>query len=613
MRCSLGKFSRNPNKPSLAACPSTLIENTAFVCAEQAGEGAMSIRDLSFWNPVGRERSQIALSAVVGVQAAVVAVLSALAYQALFNVVYPNQGWASYIGVGAGLLLAAAWQFVMPLFRSRLMSSAGAAYDARVANSLYGLLVGMVRAHIPSSSRVNVLFPQHESVRNTVQALAGVVIDVPTLAVYTAAMALISPWSAFVAVVLFVVAMAVCIGVTGRLEACAEGAAGVHTARGSLLVETVQGIDEIKCCRAETTFADKHRKIAEAGAIESQRLHELNTLGLTVSSGCQNLAQVLVTLICGYDILTGDMTVGGSIAAGFIARFMLQLVGSLAGSGMTIGRGLTSAKMLKCLTATQQERMGGYVPDGTSDVGAVAFEGVRLFYPGALTPALDGVGVAIKPGARIAIVGDNGSGKSTFVKALVGLVAPGDDERDSGVVKVGGVSVSAWDLQALRGMVFYMGQNPFIFSGTVAENVSMGVPNATEAEIVSALQQSGAWDFVSRHPFGHQMPVAEMGANLSGGECRKLAWARLFLRLARGGVHIVIIDEGTANIDPASCARLVGELKKSIDPKTTVIVVSHDQTMMTLCAEAMFFKGGRIAAVKPIVVSQQPVAVPNAA
>ncbi|MDI3317921.1 MAG: thiol reductant ABC exporter subunit CydD [Bacillota bacterium] len=221
------------------------------------------------------------------------------------------------------------------------------------------------------------------------------------------------------------------------------------------------------------------------------------------------------------------------------------------------------------------------VPAGT---GAVRFQGVTFTYPGAGRPAVEELDLAVEPGERVALVGPTGAGKSTVLALWMGFLRP-----DAGVIRVGGRPLEEIGPLAWRAQVALVPQQPYLFAGSVAENLRLAKPGAGEAELWAALRAAGAEEFVRRLPFGLETELGEEGAGLSGGERQRLAIARAWLR----GAPWLVMDEPTAHLDPESEA-LVQEALRRLLAGRGALVVAHRLATIRQMDRILVLREGRL-------------------
>ncbi len=203
-------------------------------------------------------------------------------------------------------------------------------------------------------------------------------------------------------------------------------------------------------------------------------------------------------------------------------------------------------------------------PDLTG--ATIVVDGVTVSYEGRSTPALPPTSVVLEPGRVTALTGPSGCGKSTLVDVLMGFVAPTAGHVTVRAADGTSYDLAARDLPAWRTRLAWVPQVPGVLAGTVAANVRLGAPDATDDDVAAALRDAGAPDL---HP---QREVHEAGANLSAGERRRLAVARALLRVRLGGAAVMFLDEPTAGLD----AEAEQEVRRSLrEARVTVLVVAH--------------------------------------
>jgi len=195
----------------------------------------------------------------------------------------------------------------------------------------------------------------------------------------------------------------------------------------------------------------------------------------------------------------------------------------------------------------------------------VTLTGVVLRYPGRAAAALDGVSLTISPGDRVVLTGPNGAGKSSLLALLLRFCEP-----TAGRIDVGGTDLAAIPVRSWRDQIAWVPQRPYLFAGTVAENIALGMPDATPDAVRQAARLAGAEEFIDALPGGFSAHLPERGLILSAGQRQRVALARAFLRDA----PLVLLDEPTAHLDPVG-ARQIMTVLETLMAGRTVILVSH--------------------------------------
>jgi ATP-binding cassette subfamily C protein CydCD len=215
----------------------------------------------------------------------------------------------------------------------------------------------------------------------------------------------------------------------------------------------------------------------------------------------------------------------------------------------------------------------------------VAFDNVTFAYDGnGGEAALKSVTFAVGENQRVALVGPSGAGKSTVIALLLRFF-----EAQSGAVKIGGTDVRDMKLDDLRAMIAVVAQDTFLFHGTIADNLRIAKPGASDAELHAAADAAQIGDFIRSLPQGFATEVGERGAQLSGGQRQRIAIARALLKDA----PILVLDEATSNIDPASERAIQLALEKLLVGRTT-IVIAHRLSTIQAADRILVLEAGRV-------------------
>lgn len=226
----------------------------------------------------------------------------------------------------------------------------------------------------------------------------------------------------------------------------------------------------------------------------------------------------------------------------------------------------------------------------TSETGSVKFDNVCFRYPNSAgRPVLENVSFEVKKGENIAIIGATGSGKSSLVNLI-----PRFYDADSGEVLIDGVNVKDYDLENLRHRIAFVLQKTELFSGTVADNIRWGLPEATDEEVKKAAEIAQADEFISKFAEGYNTMIAEKGASLSGGQKQRIAIARAIIRKP----EVLIFDDSTSALDLGTEAKLHKALRENITG-TTVIMIAQRIASIRSCDRIAVIENGTIIAFAP--------------
>ncbi|MCP3101649.1 ABC transporter ATP-binding protein/permease [Myxococcus sp. K15C18031901] len=350
------------------------------------------------------------------------------------------------------------------------------------------------------------------------------------------------------------------------------------------LENSFAGIVDIKSFTAEREdvrrLSESARRLADAelDAAESASL-EAHLMQGAFATGF-----VVMTLYGGWKARKG------LLSSEVFARTMYlfpQVLGALGGVGGALGSyhsAVSSAARLQDMLASRPGIQGGPVRLPKARVrGEVRFDDVSFGYEPSTT-VLHGVSLHLRPGETLAIVGPTGSGKSTLLKLLLRF----HDVR-SGSLQVDGHELRSLDLEDLRAAIGIVGQEPFLFEGTVKDNVLLGEPGASDAEVAEALDHAGALQFVQALPDRMDAQVGERGRKLSGGQRQRIAIARALLKKA----PILALDEATSHLDYETEAAIQRSVRNA-STRMSMIVVAHRLSTIRHADQILVLDQGRV-------------------
>jgi ATP-binding cassette subfamily B protein len=333
------------------------------------------------------------------------------------------------------------------------------------------------------------------------------------------------------------------------------------------------------------------RFAAEAEELRRLELRKVHVVGLLWASIIM-LPELSIAghLLYGtFGIANGTMTLGTLVAAVTVATYLRWPTDSIGWLLAETNQAATAATRYwevrdAEVTITDPPRPRTLPPGGR---GHVRFENVHFAYPGAETEILRGVTLDLRPGETVALVGATGSGKTTLT-TLVGRLA----DVTKGRVTVDGVDVRDLALDELRTTVATAFEEPVLFSASVRENVALGDPSLTEADVRQALRVAAAEDFVERLPWGLDTRIGEQGLALSGGQRQRLALARAVV----GKPSVLVLDDPLSALDVHTEAEVEHALR-SVLADVTALVVAHRPSTVQLADRVALLADGRIAAV----------------
>ena len=330
-------------------------------------------------------------------------------------------------------------------------------------------------------------------------------------------------------------------------------------------LDVVAGLPTLKIFGRARAQADRIREITgrhRRATMSTLRIAFLSALVLEVLS---TLSVALVAVSIGLRLVEGGLGLETALLVLILAPeayLPLRQVGAQYHASV---EGLTAAARIFEVLETPLPPSGTRRDVPGPDRATLRLDGVTVTYPGRDVPALDDFSLTVHPGETVALVGPSGAGKSTVLAVLLGFVRP-----DSGRVLVDWDDLADLAPDAWRERIAWVPQRPHLFAGSVAANIRLGRPDASDAEVREAARAANALGFVDALPSGFDTPLGDRGAGLSAGQRQRIALARTFLRDA----PLLLLDEPTSNLDTESEAAVLDAVRRLAESRT-VILVAH--------------------------------------
>ncbi len=335
----------------------------------------------------------------------------------------------------------------------------------------------------------------------------------------------------------------------------------------SYMNELLTGIQTVKSQNVEMIGRSKWQGLYGKYISRSFKNNVTGTVLSQISKVLQKLSQLLVLWVGATLVLKGQMSLGQLIAFRIISGYVTQPLLRLSSTWQKIQEIKVSFDRIADVVDTPEEsdqadRQKIPMPD---IVGDVKFEGINFAFSSSTREVLSNINMHIPAGTFVAVVGQSGSGKSTFTKMITRLYTP-----NSGRVLIDDYDIDKVELYSLRRQIGIVPQDPLLFAGTVSENVALADGDASNEAIVKACRLACANDFIMKLPTGYSSQVGERGSSLSGGQRQRLALARTLLEQPK----LLILDEATSALDYDTERRV---FKNLIDhfKGTTMFIVTH--------------------------------------
>ncbi|MFW5675968.1 MAG: peptidase domain-containing ABC transporter [Acetivibrio ethanolgignens] len=353
----------------------------------------------------------------------------------------------------------------------------------------------------------------------------------------------------------------------------------------SYMVESLNGIQTIKAYNAERK-ANRETEIKFVKLLRSIfNLSLAGNLQASLKIFIESVGGVVILWAGGISVIRQEMTIGTLITFHSLLVYFLDPIKNLINLQPEIQTAVVAADRLGEILDLEAEKTEkeSHKLSPVSLAGDIEIKNVNFRY-GTRKLVLEDVSLSIKKGQKVAFVGESGSGKTTLSKLLLHLYT-----AESGNILINGSNIEDIQLETLREKISYISQETFLFSGTIFENLTLGIDMATMDDMIEASKQAMAHEFINELPLRYETRLEENGANLSGGQRQRLAIARAMLKKP----DILILDEATSNLDSIT-ERALDQTIHQFSREMTTIFIAHRLSTIKNCDQIFVMEKGKI-------------------
>ena len=568
------------------ATPNVLTAATTIEQVEERHQIA-SFKQHWFWGEFTKYRRYLVEIALGSFVANILAVAVALFSLQVYDRVIPHQSHATLWVLAIGAFGALAMEAAIKIARSRLMDGAGRQVELAVQKTLMSRLLGMRggQQDMTPSGTFSAM-RDFSSVREFFTASTiGSLTDVPFIFVFLLLVGSIAGNLVWVLVLGGILMVLPGFFLQKKMTRLTEETQGASVRASRLLQEAVYEADTVKANRGEDRFARLWDELTTLSAVKSSEQRKLSASLTFWSQGVQQATYVTAVVVGTFLVFAGEFTVGSIIAVGILTSRTLAPLTQLAGTMARWSNVKTALVALDNVAEADQDHDPSrtYMRRETLE-GRYELRDVLHRYDEDSAPVLDVASAAIEAGQHVAVLGANGSGKSTFLKMLSGLSAP-----DAGRITIDGVDLGQLHNRDLRRGIGYLAQDVRLFQGTLRDNLNLSQLERDDTRLMDALFFAGLGSFVQEHPKGLDLPVHDGGAGLSIGQRQSIGWARLWLADPR----VVLLDEPTAALDQTLENTLVSRLETWLKGRTAVIA-THRMPILSLTDRVLILQSGKM-------------------
>jgi ATP-binding cassette, subfamily C, bacterial LapB len=506
----------------------------------------------------------------------------------VYDRVVPANSMSTLVVLFIGVVVAVIFDFIMRKVRTAIIDVVGKRADIRISDLVFGHALRVRNSHRPKATGTFIAqLRDLEQVRelltsSTVSAIA----DLPFFFLFLGLFAYIGGWLAVIPAAALLVLIAPGLLAQRKLKRIASLAMRESSLRNAMLVEAIQGIEDIKALQAESVFQRKWNAFNAASADAQMHLRAVTSTLTSWGHGVQT-SVFAVIVFCGAPmVMAGDMTTGALVACSILGSRMMAPMAQLT---QVLSRYQHARIGLQSLNTIMKMPVDHPPAETRLSVGSLLgdfrFRGAKFYYgEPAGRPALSLPDFRIDAGQRIALLGRNGAGKSTLLQALSGQIL-----TVSGEALLDDLAIDHIDPSDLRREVGLLTQSSRLFHGTIRDNVLIGAENASQQALLEALQMTGADEFIRTLPKGLDHLIDEGGRGLSGGQQQALLLSRMLIR----NPSVVLLDEPTAAMDETT-ERLFIRRFSAWSRNRTVVIATHRMRVLDLVERVVALDQGRI-------------------
>jgi ATP-binding cassette subfamily C protein LapB len=429
-------------------------------------------------------------------------------------------------------------------------------------------------------------------------SFAVALLDMPFTLLVVILMVLLGGWIALVPVATALGFILLFFATRAPMRLAIEQAARANQAREALAVEALESVRTLKLVGAEDRWSERYSSAAAAAALASARVGTFSSLVLAVSQALVTLSGLGAVVLGVLSVLDGAMT-AGSLIAGMM--LLWRILGPMQTFFVMVSRWeqtQASIRQVDGLMALETERPPPLEARmAPPEHGGIVFHRVTLRYLPQSEPVLAGASFAIQPGQVLAVTGSEGSGKSTLLLLVAGLYRP-----QGGLIRIDGHDVRSFNPAVLRRSIGWVPQSPSLLYGTIAQNLRLAHPSASDEELRAAAQEAGVLDAIEALPQGFDTRV---GDNHSGRLPRSILQRIALTGALLRDAPILLLDEPVSGLDDA-CAKAFTDVIASRRGRSTILMATHRPSHIRLADRILRLRDGLVEEVEPQIAPVGP-------
>ena len=511
----------------------------------------------------------------------------------IYDQVIPGMALTTLNTLTIGVVIVITFELACRQLRTRFIDMAAKKTDLLMSSQLFAKIMGVRMSSIsPAVGAFARKIQDFESIREFMTSTTlTALVDLPFAILFLVVIGLMGGSLVWVPLLIILTMLTLSLAVQPRLRLSIEESERLASRKHSDLIETITGLESLRLAGAQSRFQQRWEQAIGHMATWGLKTRAITGSVTAVAVWLQQLATVGIVYFGVAAIHADRMNMGALIAMMMLSGRAIAPFMQLALLGTKYHQALTAFRMIDQLMHAPDEQEANASYRTIEHInGDININRVSFVYPDRVMPVLADLSVCIKQGEKVAIVGRSGSGKSTLARLLAALYLP-----TQGQIFLDNIAMTDIHPATLRARVGFLPQDPWLFHGSVMENITMGTTGFSNEQVLSTARSCGVTLFTGDSLAALQCPVGEGGRQLSGGQRRAVALARAMLMQP----DVLVLDEPTAHMDSLMDAR-VQETLRCLPEQTTLVVITHRSSLLSVVSRMVMLEGGKVTCDQPV-------------
>ena len=567
-------------------------DNTIFRMLKfQAKESIVSSAKAMFESIAKKQKKYLYYAIIASVSINLLALGTSFYSMQVYDRVIPTNGISTLIALTVGVGIAIFLEMILKLSRGSIIDQASKNMDVEYSHNIFDRFLSIRSDNMPKgigtlSSKIN----NYVVVRGFITtASVFILIDFPFAFFFLGIITLVGGVEIGQLILTFII-ISILIGFIfkNKIEVLIKSSTLASHKKHGLLVESVENSQKIKTTGASWSVMNKWSQFTEDAINDDIHVKHYTDISTHLATFVQQISYVATVAFGAYLIsTTSDLTMGSLIAITILSNKVFQPMSQIPGLFVQWGKAKVAVEDLDGLYKLASDNEGVDRPITTQlQSHGILCKDLKFSYNEG-SETLNIPNLQIQPGEKVAILGVIGSGKSTLLKILASLYKP-----TSGKVLLNGIDTQQLSKDNISNTIGYLEQDTKLFSGTLRDNLSIGLVDIADEEILRVSELTGLMKLISVLPKGLDTKVPEGGDSVSGGQRQLIALTRMLI----GESKVLLLDEPTASLDEGTEKHILAILQKNITEKQTLIVVTHKAALLNLVDRIIILTEKGIAA-----------------